>query len=184
MLKVMKSSEEEILYKREFASVRHGNFPQFISYIEEPIPEMVLWDEGEIKINPEPEENNFDFIGLFMAGPSMKEFYNNCVREYGVIIDNDISDEIYYKLSLFEISIRIHANNFKTLEINQTFQDIISNLGGYKNLEQNEIDILQKGRKLLNIVKHGEKRNYSWAQGIIDFEKAYQLTIDKKITII
>ncbi len=183
MLKVMKARKNKLKFRNEFASIRHGNFPKFISLVNGSIPEMVLYNRGNIEVNPKPKEDNFDFVGLLMAGPSMRIFYEKCVKEFGVFHDHDISDEVYYQIALYEITIRIHANKFETLKEEDNFQIIISNLCEYLNLNQLEVEDLQKGRKLLNAVKHGLKRNYSWSQGLIDFEKAFKLTEKKGITL-
>lgn len=175
MLKVMKAHKKEIKFKKEFACIRHGNYPEFITLVKGYIPEMVVYRSGNIQVNPHPKKDNFDFIGLIMAGPSLKVFYKKCIAEYGVFIDNEISNKIYYQLAIYEIAIRIHANKFKTLEKSETFKTIIDNLGKYLNLNGEEVTTLQKGRKLLNMVKHGQKKNYPWTKGISDFEKAFQL---------
>ena len=76
-----------------------------------------------------------------MAGPSLNKFYEKCIKEYGVIVDDDISDEIYFQIALYEITIRVHSNNFQTLGREDTFEIIISNLGTYFNLS--ELDVLR-----------------------------------------
>ena len=183
MLKVIKAHKKEIKFKQEFASIRHGNYPEFIALVKGSIPEMVVYRSGDIEVNPNPKKDNFDFVGLVMAGPSMKVFYEKCIAEYGVFLDNEISDKIYYQLAIYEITIRIHANKFKTLEKSETFQTIIDNLGKQLALNEEDVTTLQNGRKLLNMVKHGRKKNYSWIEGITDFEKAFQLIEEKNITL-
>jgi hypothetical protein len=183
VLKLMKARKKENIFSREFASIRHGNYPKFINLVDGNIPEMVLYNRGEIEVNPKPKIENIDFVGLFMAGPSMKDFYEKCVSEYGVLIDNEVSDELYYQIGLFEITIRIHANNHKKIEENHTFEKIINDLGQSLNLSANEIDALQKGKKLLNVIKHGMKKNYSWSEGITDFKKAQNVMKERQIVL-
>jgi hypothetical protein len=183
VLKLMKARKKENIFSREFASIRHGNYPKFINLVDGNIPEMVLYNRGEIEVNPMPKIENIDFVGLFMAGPSMKDFYEKCVSEYGVLIDNEVSDELYYQIGLFEITIRIHANNHKKIEENHTFEKIINDLGQSLNLSANEIDALQKGKKLLNVIKHGMKKNYSWSEGITDFKKAQNVMKERQIVL-
>ena len=183
ILKVMKAHNKEIKFKKEFACIRHGNYPKFIALVKGFIPEIVVYKSGDIKVNPNPKEDNFDFIGLVMSAPSMKVFYAKCVTEYGVFLDKDVSDEIYYQLAIYEITIRIHANKFKTLEKSETFQKIIDNLGRYLPLNELEVATLQNGRKLLNMVKHGQKKNFSWMEGKREFEKAFQLMEEKNIKL-
>jgi hypothetical protein len=183
MLKVMKSRKKQMKFKNEFACIRHGNYPEFIALVKGSIPEMVVYKSGNIEVNPEPVIENLDFIGLIMAGPSMKIFYEFCIEEYGVFYDKEISDEIYYQIALYEITVRIHANKFYPLERNETFQSIISNLGRFIDLNDQEVEIIQNGRKLLNMIKHGQKKKYSWEEGIRDFKKAFNLLEDKNITL-
>ena len=184
MLKVMKANKKELKFIKEFACIRHGNYPEFIKLVNGPIPEIVIYDRGELKINPEPQENSFDFVGLLMSAPSMKRFYDKCFKEYEFFIDEDIPDEIYYQLAIYEITIRIHANKFKTLKKSETFESIINNLGEYLDLSIDEIEIIQKGRKLLNMTKHGQKKNYSWREAQSEFEKSFQYMKEKNITLI
>jgi len=183
VLKIMKACKIEAKFKEEFASIRHGNYPKFINLVKGDIPEMILYNHGEIEVNPKPKTENIDFVGLFMAGPSMIVFYRKCVAEYGVFADNEISNELYYDIALFEITIRIHANNHEKIEENQTFEEIIFKLGANLKLSVGEINILQKGRKLMNVIKHGSKKNYSWHEGIRDFKKAQNLMFEQQIVL-
>lgn len=183
MLKVIKTHKKEIKFKKEFACIRHGNYPEFITLVKGNIPEMIVYRSGDIEVNPNPKKDNFDFIGLVMAGPSLKVFYKKCIAEYGVFLDNEISDKIYYQLAIYEIAIRIHANKFKTLEKSETLKTIIDNLGKHLKLNEKEVTTIQNGRKLLNMVKHGQKKNYSWIKEISDFEKAFQLLEVNNITL-
>eukprot|EP01093_Parvamoeba_rugata_P017033 TRINITY_DN661_c0_g1_i3.p2 TRINITY_DN661_c0_g1~~TRINITY_DN661_c0_g1_i3.p2 ORF type:complete len:199 (-),score=39.65 TRINITY_DN661_c0_g1_i3:629-1225(-) len=183
MLKVMKARKKELKFKEEFACIRHGNFPKFISLINGSIPKMVIYKDGKIEIDSNPRKDNYDFIGLVMSGPSMKDFYKKCVKEYGTFNDETILDEIYYEVAIYEITIRIHLNKFKTLNENDSFQTIIYNLGQYLNLTNKEVETIQKGRKILNMIKHGKKQNYSWEQSLIDFKTAIELMKKKQITL-
>jgi hypothetical protein len=184
MLKVMKANKKGLKFKKEFACIRHGNYPKFISLIKGEIPLMVVYNSGIIESNPSPKENNYDFVGLIMAGPSMKNFYQKCAKEYGVFDDaNNISNEIFYKIAIYEITIRLFANKFKTLNESEKLCSIITNLGKYLKLEPSEVEIIQKGRKLLNMIKHGKKKNYTWEEGQLDFNNAFNFMVEKKITI-
>ena len=183
VLKIMKARKNETKFSKEFASIRHGNYPKFIKLVNGDIPEMVLYNRGEIEVNPKPKIENIDFVGLIMAGPSMKDFYEKCVSEYGVFVDNEISNELYYQIGLFEITIRIHANNHKKIEENHTFEQIINDLGKSLLLSVDEITTLQKGRKLLNAIKHGIKKNYSWPEGITDFKQAQSVMTERQLVL-
>ncbi|WP_213522845.1 hypothetical protein [Nonlabens sp.] len=94
VLKIMKARKKETKFNKEFASIRHGNYPKFINLVNGDIPEMVVSNRGKIEVNPKPKAENIDFLGLIMAGPSMKDFYEKCVSEYGrVFIDNVPSNQ-------------------------------------------------------------------------------------------
>jgi len=56
-----------------------------------------------------------------MAGPSMKDFYEKCVNEYGAFTDDEISNELFYRIALFEITIRIHANNHEKIKAKRLY---------------------------------------------------------------
>jgi hypothetical protein len=45
---------------------------------------MFVYKCGDIEVNPNPKNDNFDIIGLVMAGPSLKVFYEKCIAEYGL----------------------------------------------------------------------------------------------------
>jgi hypothetical protein len=183
VLKIMKASKNETKFKKEFASIRHGNYPKFIDLVNGDIPEMVLYNHEGVQVNPKPKTENVDYIGLLMAGPSMKKFYEKCVTHYGVFIDNEISNELYYQIALFEITIRIHSNNHKKIKEDDTLENIIFSLGQSLKLSEIETNSLQEGRKLLNIIKHGMKKKYSWSKGISDFKKAQIVMSEKQIVL-
>jgi hypothetical protein len=57
MLKVMKAHKKEIKFKQEFASIRYGNYLEFIALVKGSIPEMVVYRSGDIEVNPNPKNN-------------------------------------------------------------------------------------------------------------------------------
>ncbi|MCW3075829.1 MAG: hypothetical protein JWO32_438 [Bacteroidetes bacterium] len=184
MLKVMKSGKSLTKYKNEFASIRHGNYFEFLNLIKGPIPFMVVYNNGNITTDSTPTKEDCDFAGLLKAGPSLKIFYKNCMSEYGQIADTDISDEIYGKVVLFEISLRMHANNNALLNDREDLINVITKLSSFKSLNRADIDKLQLGRKFLNMIKHDKNQFASWTDGIKAFETAYQVLIDHQLTVI
>ena len=183
MLKVMKAKKPLGHFKKEFASIRHGNYHEFILSVKAPIPEMVIYNQGTIEVNPESKESDFDFLGLFKAGPSLRKFYEKCVIKYGVFKDNDVSDITFYEVAVFEISLRMHANKYNLLKNKEPLETVIDRIGQHKKMKQNEINTLQNGRHFLNMIKHGSKKIKSWREGKKLFNKAYQLMEDKQLTI-
>ena len=111
MLKFLKSDKIISKYKDEFAAIRHGDYFAFINLLKGALPGKVVYDNGVIIVNGEAQKNDFDFLGLLNSGPSLKIFYRNCIKEYGKIIDKDITDETFEKCAYFEIALRMHANN-------------------------------------------------------------------------
>lgn len=184
MLKVMKAQKDLSKFRNEFACIRHGNYHEFIKLLKAPVPEMVVYIKGVIETNPESKEDDFDFLGLFKSGPSLKVFYQNCANEFGVFTDHDISNEIFYEAALFEISLRMHANNNNLITKNETLQNVIIKLCNYKNIDTIDIDKFQKGRNFLNMIKHLNDKYSTWSEGIIAFKAAYELLDKYKLTIL
>ena len=147
MLKVLKANKKIKTFKDEFAAIRHGDYIEFINLVKGEIPFLVVYNEGVITsgaLPPSPEDIDFEL--LLKAGPSLKLFYKNCKRLYGKIIDNDISDETFEQGALFEINLRIHANNSKLLNQREDLVNIIEKLGKFKKMSQTEIEKVQGGR--------------------------------------
>lgn len=183
VLKIIKTGKKVTKFKKEFTFLKHGNYPKFIKSMNGNVPEIVMGTLEQIEVNPKPKAENIDFVGLFMAGPSLKDFYQKCFDEYGEFIDNEISDDLYYEIGMFEITIRIHANIYKKIEENHSLEQIINDLGEHLGLTANEKNTLQKARKLLNAIKHGKKKNYSWFEGTNDFKKALKIMDQRQIVL-
>lgn len=184
MLKVMKSEKKISKFSKEFAAIRHGDYFDFINQLKEPIPEMVVYSEGRIEVNPLQKKDDIDFIGLFKAGPSLKKFLNACLSFYGNIIDNDIPDIIFYEVSLFELSLRMHANNRKLLNERDCLENVINKISEFHKLTHNEHESLQQGRRFLNMIKHFKQQFESYNDGIIAFKKADVVLKKYKLTIL
>ena len=184
MLKVLKSGRPLDTYKKEFAAIRHGDYYKFINLIGEPIPFMITYDHGLIREETEARKDDIDFAALLKAGPSLKKFYANCKNLYGEIEDSDLTDEMYRKLVLFEIAMRMHANNNNLLTENDKLVTVIVKLSVFKNFSQQETQILQNGRLFLNMVKHNKNQFKSWAEGLIEFEKAFEILVKYQMTVV
>lgn len=184
MLKILKAGIQINLYKDEFAAIRHGNYYDFINLVGEPIPFMITYDKGIIKEEVEARKDDIDFAGLLKAGPSLMKFYENCKKIYGKINDPDLNDEDFRKLVLFEIAMRMHANNSNLLNENEQLVNVISKLAVFKNFSELEIEKLQKARKFLNKIKHNNNSNYSWADGLHEFEEGYEILTKHQMTVV
>ena len=184
MLKVMKAQKNISKFRKEFAAIRHGDYFDFINQLKEPIPKMVVYNEGHIEVNPTHNKYDIDFIGLFKSGPSIKKFLKECFNFYGDIKDNDIPDSVFYNVALFEISLRMHANNRKLLMERDSLENVIDKISTFNNIARDEQEMLQKGRHFLNMLKHFKHQFESYSVGIIAFNKADEILKKYKLTII
>jgi len=143
MLKIMKSGIEINKFKNEFAAIRHGNYDDFIYLVKGEKPPIIVYQNGIIS-NQDiiSQKTHCDFANLILSGPSLKKFFNDCQIEYGdkfVISEDEISNEIYYKVALFEISLRMHASNQKLMNNREKLVDIINKLGDFKKISFEEM---------------------------------------------
>ncbi|MCY1722398.1 hypothetical protein OU798_18765 [Prolixibacteraceae bacterium Z1-6] len=184
MLKVMKSKKTISKFKEEFAAIRHGDYVEFINLINEPIPEMVVHERGKIEVNPPLKNNDIDMIQIVKAGPSLNKFQKLCFQEYGGINDSDISDKIFYEVAIFELSLRVHANNRKLLEPRDNFETVIIVVSESFDLNDKDKNQLQRGRRFLNMIKHFNNQFDSWETGTKEFLKASKILDKYKLTIL
>jgi hypothetical protein len=184
MLKVIKVGKPITKYKTEFASIRHGNYFEFINLIKGPLPFMVTYQDGNVFVDDKNNLDDIDFAGLLKAGQSLKIFYENCINNYGEIIDNDIPDILYCKLASFEISLRMHSNNRQLISKREELVNVIDIIGKYHKLSDVEIEALQLGRRFLNMVKHYKQQFETWQDGINAFNMALNILNKYKLTIL
>ena len=184
MLKVLKSNAKIDKFNPEFKMIRHGNYFEFINSVKGEVPHTVVYNKGKITSDNIARKDDFDFLGLFNANPSLQKFYLDCYKEYGKITDTDIPDSIYGIAALFEISIRMHANNNNLIEPRENLVEVINKLSEFKNLTENETNKLHQGRRFINMIKHFKNQFPSWNEGIDAMTIAYELIKEKKLTII
>ena len=184
MLKAMKLKLNTQKFHKEFASIRHGNYFDFINIIQAPIPTVVVYNSGNIKVNNTIEKGEIDFVGLIKANPSLNVFYLKCLTEYGKLVDNDIPDEIYEKTVLFEIALRMHANNHGLILEREILNDVIKKVSKFKKMSEIETEKLDNGRRFLNMIKHNKNQFPDWQTGIFAFEEAYKIIEKYELTII
>jgi hypothetical protein len=184
MLKAMKLKLNTQKFHHEFASIRHGNYFDFINIIQAPIPTVVVYNSGNIKVNNIVEKGEIDFVGLIKSGPSLVTFLKKCISEFGSLIDNDIPDIIYEKTVLFEIGLRMHANNHELIIERELLIDVIKKISVFKKMSEIETQKLDNGRRFLNMIKHNKNQFSDWQTGILAFEEAYKIIEKYKLTII
>ena len=183
MLKVMKSNRPIIKHREAFNKIRHGDYDNFIKVVNGTIPPIVIYKNGVIKNSYTSQQVDFDFAGLICSGPSLVKFHNDCLTEYGLIKDEDIADDIFEKIVLFELSIRMHANNSKLLNYKDVLEVAINKLSEFKGLNNEDTKQLHNGRIFLNGVKRNKSKFPSWSEGIIEFQMAYEILVTNKLTI-
>jgi len=185
MLKLLKNNVNITSHLKEFAAIRHGNYDEFIQLVNGEKPFMVMYDNGEIRTDNFNQNNTCDFGMLIQSGPSLTKFYNEVKSIYGNVNDVDISDDIYKKLVLFEISLRVHANNNNLIGNKETIEIVINKLSAFKNLSTDEIEKLHNGRLFTNYIKHKKSKKFSsYQDGINQFNEAYDVLLKHQLTII
>ncbi|MDR3652285.1 MAG: hypothetical protein P4L34_04860 [Paludibacter sp.] len=184
MLKILKSRKEVTFYKDEFNAIKHGDYFDFISLIGEPIPFIVSWRNGTTMMEDNIKKDDIDFVGLLKAGPSIKKFYELCKITYGYIQDPDLSDEDFYNVATFEIALRMHANNNNLLNERETLEKVIDKLCEFKNISESDRNQLHQGRKFGNMIKQHKMHFDSWHEGLTEFNKAFEIIQNNKLTII
>ena len=190
MLKVLKSGVDITKFKSEFDAIKHGNYDEFIDLIGAPKGEVVVAMNGVISTENISQKSHFDFAALAVAGPSLRQFFKDCVSEYGkTLSDSDISNEVYGKAALFELSLRMHANNYKLIDEREKLFEVIKKISNLKGILPAEEEQLQKGRQFINDVKHHNEPDYkrkfpTWEAGVAAFEVAYKIVENYKLTII
>lgn len=185
MLKLLKNNINIKSHMEEFTSIRHSNYDEFIQLVNGDKPDMVMWDNGIIRSDNFNQGNTCDFGMLIQSGPSLMKFYNDVKFIYGEVKDMDISDHIYKKLAIFEISLRVHANNNNLIGNKETIENVINKLSAFKNLSTDEIEKLHNGRLFTNYVKHKKSKKFpSYQDGINHFNDAYNVLINNQLTII
>jgi hypothetical protein len=186
MLKVLKNQQRITKYQNEFNAIKHGDYKTFLSLIDGEIPPMVVYNNGRIKYEENNPNYDFEFEGLVKSGPSLSIFFKKCLLVYGNIEDPDITDSIYYKVVVFEIALRMHANNNNLLDKTkrEDLINVISILSKFKNLSDEEEDNLQKARIFTNMVKHFKNQYPSWEIGISYFLDGFSVLEKHKILIV
>jgi hypothetical protein len=185
MLKVIKSGTKISKFQKEFDAIKHGDYVCFINLIGVGIAkDITFYQEGTII----PSENqmdskNVDFLFLMLSSISFRKFYEKCYQEYGEIIDTELTDIDFENLANFEMILRMFYNNIFVNEGRMTLFDIINILFTEKNIPINEIEIVQKGRDFLNMVKGHKAKFSSIKEGLITFSEALAILKKYKITI-
>lgn len=184
MLKVWKSKKKIIKYKSEFNAIRHGDYFEFINLIKEPISPLVINKSGVVSTDTKPNIEDCDFVGLTKSKNSMIKFYEECFKEYGDINDNEIDDNLFYEVALFEISIRMHAKNHNLITKREDLKTIIPTLCKHNNIPESDMILIDKGRVFLNMIKHFKNQFATWEDGIENFKIANKILIKYGITVV
>lgn len=185
MLKVLKANKKIITFRDEFAAIRHGDYMEFINLVKGEIPFLVVYNGGVITSGElPPNSEDIDFELLLKSGPSLKSFYTKCRSIYGEIIDNEVSNELFELAALFEINLRMHANNSKLLNSREKLYKVIDKLGDFKSMAKTDIQKVHGGRHFLNMIKHNNSQFSSWEQGQVALNSAYEVLNTYELTVV
>src|SRR5665811_1092369 len=112
MYKIQKNGLDVSKFHREFSAIRHGDYFKFFNLIGKQIDFIVTYDEGVIDYDKNvQEEEDIAVVAMVKSAESLKDFYSRCYNEYGAFDDEHLRDEDFERAALFELSLRIHANN-------------------------------------------------------------------------
>jgi hypothetical protein len=180
MYKVQKQKMDTSQFAKEFAAIRHGNYFQFFNLIEKEIDFIVTYSNGQISTNRRVVANESAFGALLKTGDCLKDFYRRIYHTYGEFNDTDLSDRDFERAAYFELSVRMHSNNKLLPSEEIKLIDVINNL----RLTTDEKNILHHGRKFINQLKRPWKMKTNWNTELNKFNLAFQLLLEKQLTII
>jgi hypothetical protein len=183
MYKVLKNKLDTSDFKDEFAAIRHGDYFAFIKLIGKKIDFIVVYNSGLIDKETAIKKDDIDYVGLIKSGESLKDFYKKCYLNFGEIVDTDLSNTYFEKATIFELGLRMHLNNKKLKKDRKTLENVINEISTLKKLTESETEKLHNGRKFLNYIKRPEKLKSDWKTVSSEFDKAYSLLIEKRLTI-
>ena len=187
MLKIIKSGTKITKFKNKFNAIKHGDYVCFIELLNVGIPDDIVVNkigEGITPTEKQLEFKNVDFLFLLLASKSLLKFYQECLFEYGEIIDEDLSDKDFENLANFEMILRMFYNI--TFDYNGRINliDIIQSYMSHKNISEIEIEKVQLGRVFLNMVK-GHKANFkNYDDGLLAFNEALKVLKKYKIELL
>lgn len=183
MLKVLRSGKNSTNFKKEFDHIRHGNYFDFVNLVHSEIPIIVSYKEGEVTVCNEMKKTDFDFESLAKSCNSLKQFYQACFNEFGDFPDNQVSDETYKNVVMFEIGLRMHANNHRLLAEREDLINVIDKLCSLRNVSTQDQLSLHCGRIFLNMIKHFKNQYPSWQTGQVAFDIANQTLSKLQFTV-
>jgi hypothetical protein len=185
MLKVIKAAIKITKFKKEFNAIKHGDYVCFINLIGVGIPkDIAVYKEGKIiPSEKQMETKNADFLLLLLSSISLVEFYKKCYAEYGEIEDLEMTNIDFERLANFEMTLRMFYNNIFINEKRIDLIDVINTLLTEKEIPKNEIEVVQKGRDFLNMIKGHKAKFNSIEEGLIAFSNSLNVLNKYEITI-
>jgi len=143
---------------------------EFIKFIEPHLPQQSgTLSVSNMKIKDVEDMCSF---GQMIACESALDKFESLIRTYCPIAnDLDFHDDIFKKLAMFEIVIRIQLDKHNQLTDRIKLVDAIDKLKEIFPLTKDEISKLHDGRKFLNSIKHSN--DISWKNNLSLFEEAY-----------
>lgn len=183
MLKVLRSGKNITKFKKEFGHIRHGNYFDFVNLVQSEIPPILSYKDGEVTVSNEIKKTDLDFESLVKSCNSLTLFYQKCFSEFGEFPDNQVSDGTYKNVVMFEIGLRMHANNYKLLGEKEDLINVIDKLCSFMNVSLQDKQSLQDGRKFLNMIKHFKNQYPTWQDGQEAFDRANQTLIKLEFNV-
>ena len=119
-------------------------------------------------------------MGMFLAIPSIIDFYTRCKKHFGVVSDENLPDVVFIEVAFFEIVIRMHTDLLKVVNDRANFEKVIDALFKSLNASDEEIKILHQGRNFSNDIKHLNDEKYkrkfnSWEEGYKFFKISLEI---------
>ncbi|MFA9290125.1 MAG: hypothetical protein ACEQSF_02735 [Solirubrobacteraceae bacterium] len=140
--------------------------------------------DGElIPTEKQLEIKNCDFGLLLLASPSLANFFLKCTKKYDFIDDGTLTDDDFERLANFEMVLRMYINNILNIERRVRLEEIINFLGHEFKMNVEEILILQKGRRFLNMIKGHKSKFNNFEEGFRSFTEALNILDKYKIII-
>lgn len=180
ILQLIRKGENLKKYQSYINAVKHGDYTDLIALNKGNTPPMVIYNQGNIKYSVNEPDYSFEFEGLIKSSYSLILIWNELKDKLIDFIDNEITELEYQKLAEFEIAIRIHAKNHNIFNSRLDLVDIINLLASHLHMDNEEKEIIQKGRVQLNIVKHHKKKPVT----IQEFMDAFKVLEKYRIQII
>ena len=168
-LKVIKSKKPITKFHDEIEMVRKGEYLKLIREKIKLNPDSLIGNQ-ELKT----VDNDIDRNKLMDAGMYLGSFVRLLKKEYEDMSDVKLS--ICTQITLFELYLKIYANKNGLSNQGDSLNDVIHQIGIHKGMTVEEIEIVQKGTKIIEMVKRPDVYSGEWVEAEASFKIAEGLT--------